>query len=118
MSGLSHLSGPSPFGGASIAERRGWSSYYGLSQEEEKPVTTKTSKRRSTADEAKERNAKADLRQTAAMFASKDRTFRVACKKVGITPSKRQASKFRRGTGVAFKAVPKLTQDDYDDYDK
>ena len=35
-------------------------------------------------------------------FAEKDVHFRAACQRVGLTPSSRQASKFRRGFGLAY----------------
>ena len=50
-----------------------------------------------------------------ATFAKKDKSFLEACEKVRevegyekFEPSKRQASKWRRGKGIAFKVVNKL----------
>ena len=37
-------------------------------------------------------------------FAEADDTFRAACKKVGIEATRRQASKWRRKLGAAYKA--------------
>lgn len=39
-----------------------------------------------------------------AAFAEKDSGFRDACEKAGIPPTKRQASKYRRGFGMAYNA--------------
>jgi hypothetical protein len=36
-------------------------------------------------------------------FAQKDQAFINACEKVGIKPTKRQASKWRAGKGLAYK---------------
>ena len=36
-------------------------------------------------------------------FAETDAEFRRACEKVGIPPTKRQASKWRRKVGLAYK---------------
>lgn len=36
-------------------------------------------------------------------FAEKDWTFRDYCEKAGVKPTKRQASKFRMGKGLAYK---------------
>lgn len=36
-------------------------------------------------------------------FAEKDDTFREACKRAEVLPTKRQASKYRRQTGTAYK---------------
>lgn len=35
-------------------------------------------------------------------FSNTVKSFQVACEKAGIFPSKRQASKWRRKTGIAF----------------
>lgn len=37
-------------------------------------------------------------------FSEVDTKFREACKAAGVQPTKRQASKYRRGLGSAFKA--------------
>lgn len=37
-------------------------------------------------------------------FAEMDEAFKNACIKANIQPTKRQASKFRRGKGIAFKS--------------
>jgi predicted HicB family RNase H-like nuclease len=36
-------------------------------------------------------------------FAKSDENFIKACEKAGVQPTRRQASKFRRGFGLAFK---------------
>ena len=38
-------------------------------------------------------------------FAEKNGSFRGACVKAKVLPTKRQASKFRRGLGSAFKVL-------------
>ena len=38
-------------------------------------------------------------------FANTDRAFGEACRKAGIKDTKRQASKFRRGFGLAFNTM-------------
>lgn len=43
------------------------------------------------------------VRVTNAMFAKSDGKFVEACSKVGLKPSRRQASKWRRGKGLAWK---------------
>jgi hypothetical protein len=40
-------------------------------------------------------------------FSQTDRTFIEACKRAMVQPTKRQASKFRRNVGSAFKALKK-----------
>ncbi|MEK6683791.1 MAG: hypothetical protein AABY46_03945 [Nitrospirota bacterium] len=42
-------------------------------------------------------------RETNAKFAQDNRHFRVACDLAGIKPTTRQASKYRRGLGKAYK---------------
>ena len=42
---------------------------------------------------------------TNAEFAKNNKTFRKACEAVDIEPTPRQASKYRRKMGVAFKGV-------------
>ena len=42
--------------------------------------------------------------QTNSEFAAKNGTFRNACEAAGVEPTKRQASKYRRGMGQARKA--------------
>ena len=44
--------------------------------------------------------AKAEM--TNRKFAEENRHFKECCEKAGITPTMRQASKFRRGLGDAF----------------
>jgi len=40
-------------------------------------------------------------------FAERDKAFRAACEKVGIPPTTRQASRWRRKRGLAWEAVRK-----------
>jgi len=40
--------------------------------------------------------------QTNALFAQENKEFRAACEEAGVAPSKRQASRWRMGEGVAF----------------
>lgn len=35
-------------------------------------------------------------------YAEKDKAFKEACKRAGINPTTRQASKYRRGKGLAY----------------
>lgn len=42
--------------------------------------------------------------QTNAQFAAENDTFKQACATAGVEPTKRQASKFRRGMGQAWRA--------------
>lgn len=44
-------------------------------------------------------------RMTNAAFARTDKTFAAACEQAGIDPSSRQAGKFRRQTGVAYRVA-------------
>ena len=44
-----------------------------------------------------------DKKQTNAEFAAKDQAFRGACEKAGIAATSRQASKWRRDKGSAYK---------------
>lgn len=115
MSGGLHLiAGPAPFGGASLADRYGsWPSFR-RSEDKETPVTTKTPRRRSTAQEAADDNSKKGPKDTAAVFASCDKTFRVCCLKAGIKPTKRQASKFRANRGAAYQQLASLTKEDFE----
>ena len=41
-------------------------------------------------------------RQPNAVFAASNATFRAWCETAGIKPTSRQASKYRRGQGLAF----------------
>ena len=41
------------------------------------------------------------VKLTNALFAKNDQAFKNACKVAGIEPTKRQASKYRRGLGLA-----------------
>ena len=41
---------------------------------------------------------------TNASFATTDQAFRAACKKAGVEPTTRQASKWRNKSGAAWKA--------------
>ena len=53
----------------------------------------------------------AEERITNRDFALHDRLFKRACEKASIPPTKRQASKFRRGKGRAFKSkLDKISQ--------
>jgi len=45
---------------------------------------------------------------TNADFAQTDRTFRRACKEAGVEPNRKQASKFRRGHGSAYRKMKGL----------
>jgi hypothetical protein len=40
---------------------------------------------------------------TNAEFSTQDKIFQEACRLAGVAPVKRQASKYRRGTGSAYK---------------
>ena len=44
-------------------------------------------------------------RVTNRMFAQTDTPFRAACRAAHIEPTRRQASKFRRGEGLAFRTA-------------
>jgi hypothetical protein len=41
---------------------------------------------------------------TNAQFAARDKAFGFACEKAKVKPTRRQASKFRNGRGLAYKA--------------
>jgi len=99
MSGLRALSGPSPFGGCSIADKRGWGSYATLKKETD--VGKKLRHKRSTADEAKVSNKNMTSVQINSKFAQ-DKTFMAVCTKFSLKPTRRQYSKFRAGRGEAF----------------
>lgn len=43
--------------------------------------------------------------QTNNEYRKDNRLFRAACYKANIAPTQRQASKFRRGTGIAYKVI-------------
>jgi len=44
-----------------------------------------------------------------AEFAKTDKTFINACEQAGIDPSSRQAGKFRRGQGIAYRVASRRT---------
>ncbi len=44
------------------------------------------------------------MKQTNAEFAKENKLFIASCELAGVEPSKRQAGRFRRGTGAAFEA--------------
>jgi hypothetical protein len=106
VSELQALSGPSPFGGRSIADKQGlWPS----AKAEETIVARKSirGKRRSTAEEATIENSELTEVEIASKFV-KNRTFVACCLKANIQPTKRQARKFRQGRGAAFEALKTL----------
>lgn len=43
-------------------------------------------------------------------FAKDNPTFKLACEAAGVQPTKRQASKYRRGIGRAFEASKRRTE--------
>lgn len=45
------------------------------------------------------------VKPTNTKFMKDDKSFNDACKMAGITPTKRQASKYRRGLGLAYQAA-------------
>lgn len=49
-------------------------------------------------------------------FSQTDKSFLEACKRAGIAPSRRQASKFRLGFGKAYQSRPNTRIDISDDY--
>jgi len=105
MNGLQHLSGPSPFGGKSIAERQ---SYYSLLVEKKREEMKKAParRRRSTADEAKATDETLTSVEINSKFCN-NKTFVACCLKasesgVKVKPTKRQAAKFRKGHGAAY----------------
>ena len=44
-------------------------------------------------------------------FSKKDEKFKGACTKASVTPTKRQASKYRMGHGLSFKSKGKVKDD-------
>jgi len=58
-----------------------------------------------------EKNAQADT-ITNDVFATQDGAFRDLCDKAGVKPTKRQASKFRNGYGMAARQAGSSTRKD------
>lgn len=54
---------------------------------------------------------------TNADFALSDPDFQAACKCVGLEPTRRQASKYRRETGLAYEAERKILKAGLDVWD-
>lgn len=52
---------------------------------------------------SKKEKKEVSTRVTNRKFAESDELFKKACTDIGIKPTKRQASKFRLGRGLAFK---------------
>lgn len=51
-------------------------------------------------------------RQTNKDFSENDTVFNQCCSEIRITPTKRQASKFRRRKGLAFNYLKKSTENE------
>lgn len=68
--------------------------------------------RRSTAAEAARHNKLIEETSggmTNNLFTMRDQVFRACCKRAGVHPSKRQASKFRRCEGAAYAQLKNIT---------
>jgi len=115
MGGLHTLSGSSPFGGASLAEKNGtWSACVrerAMIRKEKEERKMPDRRRRSTADEARISNLDKSEVELASKFVT-DRTFVACCLKASVKPTVRQARKFRHGQGAAFLQLAKLRHDD------
>ena len=116
LSGLSYDSSGGPLSLAS--KYNSWPTY--TKSEETQPVKTKDmttpdtsavkskkkkrKSRRNISAEIAVQNESATQAQTAAAFTANS-TFVLCCEKAGVPPTKRQASKFRKGTGVAYQQI-------------